>query len=143
MDEDEQIIDTPLDEDDLDDDYQQYRTYRMDFEHKRISGFVDGIEACAQAIWKILSTTRFAHLIYDDQYGNDLFNKLNDSDLTPEYLAADIPVMIEDALTADERILSVSDLEYEIVDQDSVHVKFTVETIYGDTEIEGVLNDGD
>lgn len=143
MDEEEQIIDTPFTADDLDDEYQSYRTYRMDFDRKRISGFCDGIEACAQAVWKILSTTRFAHLIYDDQYGNDLFNKINDSDLTPDYLAADIPVMIEEALTADERILGVSDLEYEIVDHDSVHVKFTVETIYGDTEIEGVLNDGD
>lgn len=143
MDEEEQIINTPITEEDLDENYQMYRTYRMDFERKRISGYVDGIDACAQAIWKILSTTRFAHLIYDDQYGNDLFNKLNDSDLTPDYLDVDIPVMIEDALTADERTLSVSDLTYEIIDRDSVHLKFTVETIYGDTEIEGVLNDGD
>lgn len=67
----DEIVSVPFDEDDIDESNQVYRTYKMDFERKRIGGMIDGKEAAVQAIWKILSTTRFAHLIYDDQYGCD------------------------------------------------------------------------
>lgn len=143
MGEDEQIVDTPFEEDDLEDGVQVYRTYKMDFSRKRIGGFVDGEEAVAQAIWKILSTTRFAHLIYDDQYGCDFFNKINDAGLTQDFIEADMPAMIEDALLYDERITGVSDFSYKILSGDSIYVSFTAETIYGNLELEGVVKDGD
>lgn len=119
-----------------------YRTYGMDHVHKRIRGMIDGEESVRQAIWKILSTRRFAYFLYDDQYGCDIFNKIGDADLTQEYLESDIPAMIEDALSSDPRITGVSDFYYEILDIDSVHVRFTANTIYGDMEMEGILKDG-
>lgn len=142
MDEDE-IVSVPFDEDDLDEQDQIYRTYKIDFNRKRVGGMIDGVEAVAQAVWKILSTTRFAHLIYDDQYGCDFFNKINDNGLTDEYIQADMPVMIEEALTADPRITGISNFTYEILDHESVHVSFTAETIYGDLSMEGVVTNGD
>jgi hypothetical protein len=66
----------------------------MDMEHKRIIGMVDGKEAAIQQIWKELSTRRYAYLIYDDQYGNDMMNKVGNTDLTQDYLDNDIPAMI-------------------------------------------------
>lgn len=90
----DEIVSVPFDEDDIDESNQVYRTYKMDFERKRIGGMIDGKEAVVQAIWKILSTTRFAHLIYDDQYGCDFFNKINDSGLTDDFLESDMPVML-------------------------------------------------
>lgn len=120
-----------------------YRTYGMDHEHGRIRGMIDGEEACRQAIWKILSTRRFAYFLYDDQYGSDVFNKLGMIGLTPEYLDADIPVMVEDALTSDARVTAVRDFSYEIVGTDAVHVRFVADTIYGEMEMEGVLTNGD
>lgn len=121
---------------------QETRTYAMDFRHKRIAGFTDGKEAAMQAIWKILSTQRFAHLIYDDQYGCDIMNKIGASGLTKQYLDSDVPKMVEEALLADERITGVADFRYEILSCDSVHVEFTAYTIYGDLEVKGVIRDG-
>lgn len=139
----DEIVSVPFDEDDIDEASQVYRTYKMDFERKRIGGMIDGKEAVVQAIWKILSTTRFAHLIYDDQYGCDFFNKINDGGLTDDFLESDMPVMLEEALLYDERITGVSDFSYEIISHDSVHVSFVASTIYGDIEIEGAIADGD
>lgn len=131
-----------LSEEDLEQLTPVYRTYGMDHAHGRIRGMIDGEEACRQAIWKILSTRRFAYFLYDDQYGSDVFNKLGDVNLTPEYLESDIPAMIEDALSIDDRITGISDFKFDISGQDSVHVQFTANTIYGDMEIEGVLTNG-
>lgn len=142
MDENEEIISFPFEENELEDGKQVYRTYRMDFQKKRIGGMVDGKEAVMQAIWKILSTVRFAHLIYDDQYGCDFFNKVNDKGFTSSYMDADMPVMLEDALLYDERILGISDFTYEIVSHDSIHISFVASTIYGDLQMEGVITDG-
>ena len=124
-----------LSEEDLEQLAPVYRTYGMDHEHGRIRG--------RQAIWKILSTRRFAYFLYDDQYGSDVFNKIGDVGLTPEYLDADIPAMVEDALTYDARVTGVRDFTYERVGQDSVHVAFIADTIYGELEMEGVLTNGD
>ena len=119
-----------------------YRTYRMDFKNKRIIGMVDGIDAAAQAMFKALQTRRFAYLIYDDQYGCDVFNKIGNLNLTPAYLDTDIPVMVEDAFLNEEMILGISDIEYEILDGDSVNISFAVSTIFGDADFEGVINNG-
>lgn len=119
-----------------------YRTYRMDFKNKRIIGMVDGMDAAAQAMFKALQTRRFAYLIYDDQYGCDIFNKIGNLNLTPAYLDTDIPIMIEDAFLNEEMILGISDIEYEILDGDSVNISFAVSTIFGDADFEGVINNG-
>lgn len=141
MDEDE-LYELP-DEDDEDvEETAIYRTYRMDFENKRIIGMVDGMDAAAQAIFKALQTRRFAHLIYDDQYGCDVFNKIGNLNLTHTYLDTDIPVMIEDAFLNEEMILGISDIEYEILDGDSVNISFAISTIFGDADFEGVINNG-
>lgn len=119
---------------------QETRTYAMDFRHKRIIGHTDDKDAVLQAIWKILSTRRFAHLLYDDQYGFDIMNKIN-SGLTRQYLDSDIPKMVEEALLVDERVIGISDFQYEIKDKDSIYVEFIVSTIYGDERIKGVIRD--
>lgn len=121
---------------------QETRTYAMDFRHKRIAGYVDGKEAVMQAIWKILSTRRFAHLIYDDQYGIDVMNKIGVSGLTKQYLDSDVPKMVAEALLADERIVGVDNFTYEIIGSDGVHMEFTAFTIYGNLEFKGVIRDG-
>lgn len=137
-----QIIDIPFDIRDLEKKDKHDRTYKMDLEKKRICGKIDGKEAVIQAIWKNLSTCRFAHLIYDDFYGSDIFHKINDNDLTPEYLDSDLPAMVEETLLMDKRILGVANFKYDIVDHDSVHISFTAATIYGEVDIEGVIANG-
>lgn len=140
MDENE-LLEIPFDEE-IEEEEPTYRTYRMDFKNKRIIGMTDGIEAASQSMFKALQTRRFAYLIYDDQYGCDVFNKIGKLSLTPSYLDNDIPAMIEDAFLNDETIQGISDLEYEIIDGDSLVIQFAVSTIFGDANFEGVINDG-
>ena len=51
---------------------QPSRTYAVDWQTGRVSGFVDGTDALKQAIYKILQTERFAHLIYSWNYGFEM-----------------------------------------------------------------------
>lgn len=138
----DEIVSVPFDEDDIDESNQVYRTYKMDFERKRIGGMIDGKEAVVQAIWKIMSTTRFAHLIYDDQYGCDFFNKINDSGLTEDFLE---PICRNAGGSVALRRKSDRRFRFfvEIISHDSVHVSFAASTIYGDIEVEGAIADGD
>lgn len=127
--------DAPLEEEPV------YRTYRMDFKNKRIIGMVDGVEAAAQAIFKALQTRHFAYLIYDDQYGCDIFNKIGNLNLTQSYLESDLPSMIEDTFLNEEMVRGINDLEFDIISGDSVAIQLAVSTIYGDATIEGVIED--
>ena len=110
------------------------RTYRVDFDSGRILGMADGIEAVEQAIKLALLTPRFECLIYTDRYGSEVQAAMGSSEADDDYLSTVLPFMIEDALLADSRILEVSDIEIELVD-DSAPVSFTVSTIFGDTAI--------
>ena len=53
----------------LEDETQPSLTYALDAENGRIRGKVDGLEAVKQAVYLVLSTERFAHLIYSWNYG--------------------------------------------------------------------------
>lgn len=143
MDEDE-IITNPFedDEDELEEDTTIYRTYGMDTKNKRIVGKVDGMEAVLQSIFKALQTRRFAYLIYDDQYGFDGYNKIGNTVLTQGYLEADMPSMIEDAFLNDEAIVSIDDINFQIIETDGVQISLSVSTIFGDADFEGVITDG-
>ncbi len=132
-----------FDPDELEEAEPIYRTYRMDFKNKRIVGMIDGLEAAEQAAKKALMTRRFAHLIYSDQYGSDIFNKINDNGLTEDYLESDIPVMIEEALLPDERVLEITNFQHKILSSDSVYLAFDLVTIYGDLPLEEVIKDAD
>lgn len=130
---------------DVEDDLEEsiiYRTYRMDFQNKRIIGMVDGPEAAGQNMFKALQTRRYAYEIYDDQYGSDVMNKIGNADLSPDYLESDIPEMIADAFQNMEEILEIDDLQFEILDADSIYASFTAATIFGSTMVEGDISDG-
>jgi phage baseplate assembly protein W len=116
------------------------KTYAMDHLHHRIKGFIDGKEAVMQAIWKILSTTRYANMIYSDNYGCDIKNRIYNSSLSDQYLNTDVPAMVEEALMQDDRIKGVSDFEWERSESDGVHMSFVANTIYGDIQIEGEVS---
>lgn len=143
MDEEELLLEiTELSEEDASlEEEPVYRTYRMDFKNKRIIGMVDGVEAAAQAMFKALQTRRFAYLIYDDQYGCDIFNKIGNLNLTQSYLESDLPSMIEDTFLNEEMVRGINDLEFDIISGDSVAIQLAVSTIYGDATIEGVIED--
>lgn len=126
----------------LDDDFtivdQPSKTYKIDFDKKIINGYIDGIEAVKQSIFKILNTERYKYVIYSWNYGieiDDLFGEPVD------YVCPELTRRITDALLQDTRILSVGDFNFETKKRGKISVNFTVKTIYGDAEgVEMVVN---
>lgn len=111
------------------------KTYKMDWENGRIIGNVNKEEAVQQAIKKSLLTPRYDCLAYDDQYGSELDRLLKSlHNVTREYIEAELPALIEDALTADGRISAVQDISFEFIG-DELSIDLTAVTSYGDTRL--------
>lgn len=113
-------------------------TYGLDLTAGRIVGKVDGLAAVEQAILKALITPRFHCLVYDNQYGSEVIDAIIANDATPEYIVAAAEGFVRDCLKPDTRILEIRDFSLEF-EGDGVHIRFRVETIFGEIEIEKVI----
>ena len=111
---------------------QTSRTYRVDWKNGRITGFTDGRDALEQAIYKILMTERFAHLIYSWNYGFEMSRLMGRS--APE-VQAEAETLISEALSADDRIDSIKDFSIRFPDKRSAAIRFTAVSVFGDVEI--------
>lgn len=107
-------------------------TYALDIESGRIRGMVDNLESVRQAIYLILSTERYAYLIYSWNYGVELKELIGQP---KEYALPEIKRCITEALLQDDRITAVDGFEFE-TGKKTVHVTFTAHTIFGDIESE-------
>ena len=97
-------------------------TWKLDLEKQRITGRLDGLEAVKQAAFKILQTPHYHHLIYSTNYGSDLETLIG---IQPAFLKSEVTRMLEDALTQDDRISGIDNVQM-TVNSDSVLVEFTV-----------------
>ena len=111
---------------------QPSKTYFLDIENGRIRGVADKLDAVRQAVYLMLNTERYDYLIYSWDYGVELKELAGEQ---KEYAYPEIKRCITEALLQDDRITAVDDFEFE-TGKKSVHVKFTVTTIYGDMEVE-------
>ncbi|MEK4146424.1 DUF2634 domain-containing protein [Robertmurraya sp. FSL W8-0741] len=112
------------------------RTYKLHLEKKRISGYIDNLEAVKQAVYVILNTERYEYLIYSWDFGVEL------NDLYGQPIAFVIPELkrrITEALTQDDRIESVDAFHFE-TSKGKVHATFTVHSSFGDFEADRVVN---
>lgn len=107
-------------------------TYWLDVENGRIRGSVDRIEAMKQAIYLILSSERYAYLIYSWNYGSELGNLIG---CDKEYVLPEIKRCITEALLQDDRITEVDNFVFETRGK-KVHVSFLIHTIFGDIDWE-------
>lgn len=103
------------------------RTYRLDLDRGRISGYVDGVEAVQQMVWKALMTERYETPIYLGQWGVEL-ERLIGQDM--DFAASDLSRAIEEALLADERVTAVDGFAVE-AQGDTLRASFAVETDAG------------
>lgn len=112
------------------------KTYKIIFndDECRIAGYIDNLESIKQAIYLILNTERYKHVIYSWDYGVELLN-LYGKPLP--YVLSELPRRITEALTQDNRIENVTDFEF-TKNRNAVHVTFTVVTSFGNipTELE-------
>ncbi len=106
------------------------RSYALDAESGRISGYVDGLEAVRQAVEKTLKTERFAYRAYTGNYGVELRSKLG---MPASYVLPELKRAICEALEWDSRIESVDGFSFTHEGR-QVHASFTVHSIYGDIE---------
>lgn len=101
-------------------------TYRLDFENKRIHGYITNQEALNQAVKLMTLIERNKYGIYDSDYGietNDLIGK------PTGFTKAILESRIKDACSIDERILDMYD--FEITNEyDTIYVRFKLKSIY-------------
>lgn len=121
---------------DYDEELTPSKTYRLDFENKRITGSIDGVEAIRQYIYKVLSTERASYPIYGTREGvNYGVEKERFIGKAFSFITSDIERTINDALLQDERILGVRDFVIGEPQGDTLRISCTVSTILGDVEI--------
>ena len=107
----------------------------MKLDRNTIRYYVDGKNAMKQVIFKILQTERYEHSeIYSNNYGVEFWNLIGTSAV---YAVPTIETRIKEALLWDERILDVTDFNFNVA-KSIITVEFTVHTIYGDVRIKGV-----
>ena len=102
-------------------------SYTFISDGRQIVGMADGLEAVKQTIQNILQTERFMYQIYSLNYG------IESDDLVgadPDYIRVALPTRIEEALSVDDRILSVDDFTFDFSGDKAV-VTCNVQTVYG------------
>lgn len=111
-------------------------TYNINRNTNRISGFIDNKDAIIQAIYLILQTERYESLIYNWYYGVEIDGLIGKN---RDYVTSELKRCIKDALLEDDRINAVTDFDI-TYNNDSVLVKFLVQTIIGDIQMEWEVN---
>lgn len=106
-----------------------WETYHM--QHNTIRGRIDDAEAIKQAIYKILMTQRYDHVIYDRNYGIELKDLIGRD---RHYICAVLKGRVEDALLYDSRIKGISNWSL-TMGKGCVTAEFTVETTRGSIDI--------
>lgn len=110
------------------------KTYRV--LNGRVVGWIDNKQALRQAIEKLLHTERYMHEIYTDEYGIELQALIGESFGLVE---AEIGRVIKEALLADDRIVSVENIQATKLDSTSLLITFSVESIFGTLAFEEVV----
>lgn len=105
------------------------RTYKLS--ETKIQGFIDGLEAVKQAIYKVLSTERYEYPIYSFSYGIELENLIGKD---RDYVKIELKRRIQECLTQDERITNVENFQF-TENGDILNCTFDVVSIYGELTI--------
>ena len=113
------------------DEISETNTYAIDWQEGRIAGRIENEEALRQYIQKTLMTEAGKYLIYNDLYGTNIKELSRAQNLSRAAIETMIPKMVEEALT-DNRILGVYDFSFEYPEDDSIIIRFYVDTIYGE-----------
>lgn len=112
-------------------------THKYDFtKTDTVKNYTDSIEAMKQAVYLIINTERYKHVIYSHDYGVEL------ADLFGRAISYVYPVAkqrIKDALEWDDRIDLVDSFSYEVKKKGELSVYFTVHTIFGSFDTEKVV----
>jgi hypothetical protein len=104
-------------------------TWLIDKEHNQVSRMDEGLEAVRQAVEIALSVERFRWQIYSTNFGAELDDLIGEDEA---YIVSELPRLIEEALSTDDRIRAVDDFSFSRTDGNSMTVTFAVHTVFGD-----------
>ncbi len=105
---------------------QTSRTYKIS--GNKIQGFVDGLEALKQAIYKVLNTERYEYPIYSFNYGIELESLIGKD---PIFVQVELQRRIRECLMQDDRITDVDNFKFKLIG-DEIKCTFDVHSIYGE-----------
>lgn len=105
------------------------RTYKLSGD--KIQGYVDGLEALKQAIYKVLNTERYEYPIYSFNYGIELENLIGKD---PVYVQIELKRRIRECLLRDDRIAEADNFKFEF-NGDQLKCTFDVHSIFGNLTI--------
>ena len=108
---------------------QPSRTWIIDRNTMQVASMDEGLEAVRQAVEIALSVERFRWTIYSANFGSELDELIGQDEAL---ITAEIPRLVEGALSQDDRVVQVEDYVFTRTGPDSMHVSFTVRTVYGD-----------
>jgi hypothetical protein len=97
------------------------KTYYINRNTNRISGYIDDKDAIVQAIYLILSTERYESYIYNWYYGVELDSLVGKD---RDFVKSELKRRIAEALLEDDRILDVTDFDITF-DKDKANAKST------------------
>ena len=113
---------------------QPSKTWIIDRDAMQVSRMDEGLEAVRQSVEIALNVERYKWTIYDANFGSELDGLAGEDEA---YIIAELPRMVEDALSPDSRVIAVDNYVFTRLDSTSMRVTFTVHTVYGDIQ-EGV-----
>lgn len=113
---------------------QPSKTWIIDRDAMQVSRMDEGLESVRQAVEIALNVERYRWTIYDANFGSELDGLAGEDEA---YIVAELPRMVEDALSPDSRVIAVDNYVFTRLDSTSMRVTFTVHTVYGDIQ-EGV-----
>ena len=87
----------------------------------------DNLEAMRQAVEILLTTKRFNHQIYTENFGIELDDLIGEE---PDYIESVFPERIREAFSIDDRILSEQNYVFTTVG-DTMTITFDVVTVFG------------
>lgn len=108
---------------------QPSKTWIIDRDTMQVACMDDGLEAVRQAVEIALNVERFRWTIYSANFGSELDELVGQDEAL---ITAEIPRLVEGALSQDDRVVQVEDYVFTRTGPASVHVSFTVRTVYGD-----------
>ena len=104
-------------------------TWLIDKEQNQVSRMDEGLEAVRQAVEIALSVERFRWQIYSTNFGAELDGLVGEDEA---YIVSELPRLIEEALSTDDRIRAVDGFSFSRTDENSMTVTFAVHTVFGD-----------
>ena len=108
---------------------QPSKTWIIDRNTMQVACMDEGLEAVRQAVEIALDVERFRWTIYSANFGSELDELVGQDEAL---ITAEIPRLVEGALSQDDRVVQVEDYVFTRTGPDSMHVSFTVRTVFGD-----------